>query len=136
MLPDDTVCSVRVVLPLPPTTNNLFVNVRGRGRVPSKVYAAWRKLVAPILATVPPVYELPVVVSIEILGGKGFAVNCDIDNRVKAVLDALVASEIIPNDSRECVRRVVVEYHDEAKVKPKDRQPARVRVTVRTLDSG
>ena len=30
-------------LPFPPSLNNLFINVRGKGRAPSARYAAWRR---------------------------------------------------------------------------------------------
>ena len=32
-----------IFLPMPPSTNNLFVNVPRKGRVPSPEYVAWRK---------------------------------------------------------------------------------------------
>ena len=40
---------MKLRLPLPPSLNNSFVNVPGRGRVPSKAYAAWKKEAQPFI---------------------------------------------------------------------------------------
>lgn len=81
---------LRVTLPLPPSTNNLFKNAPGSGRVVTDEYERWRWEARnaaewPDLsryATVPWEVELLVY---------GLLRGSDLDNRIKAVLD-LVAS--------------------------------------------
>lgn len=98
-----------VVLPLPPSTNTMYVNVPGRGRVPSKKYREWKKQAAQSLKRMPKVL-VPVEVRIIIRPGKFWRRNSDIANREKAVTDALVTAGIIPQDDCLCVSRLVMEY--------------------------
>lgn len=85
-----------IVLPLPPSTNNLFINARnGRGRILSPDYKAWRKLAAKALTLQS--WDMP---------GRPYGVtirvninHCrDLDNSTKAVLDLLVEHKVIDGD--------------------------------------
>lgn len=85
---------MNISLPMPPSTNNLFATVNGR-RVVSRDYNMWRKTAYELLRLFKgkPI-EKPYGVHIRLdLNHKS-----DIDNRVKPILDALVASETICGD--------------------------------------
>jgi crossover junction endodeoxyribonuclease RusA len=101
--------SVSVVLPLPPSSNNMFVNVPGRGRVPSAKYNQWKKQAAQALKNTGKV-EAPVEVRIIIRPGKFWRRTSDLANREKAVTDALVTAGVIPEDNCLVVQKISVEY--------------------------
>ena len=86
-----------VELPVPPPLNNAYVNVRGRGRIKSVPYRAWRRAaVLSIFAQVPAALRIggPVEVFISLPA----KMRGDVDGRIKAVLDALVDSNRIDDD--------------------------------------
>lgn len=77
-------------LPLPPSVNNLFINVRGRGRVKSKHYREWeREAIIAMIASAHP--TLPHKAKWELTA------TCvmpnwrkqDLDNKLKATVDFL-----------------------------------------------
>jgi hypothetical protein len=82
-------------LPLPPSSNNMFVNAPGKqgGRFPSGAYKVWKKEAARLLieqwhAADQPVIGQPYAVHIELnVNHQG-----DIANREKAITDLLVAT--------------------------------------------
>lgn len=85
-----------VTLPIPPSTNNLFKNVR-RGRAKSGDYRDWIALagwnlrqlqIAPVRGR----YELSITVAEAMRG--------DISNRIKAVEDLFVALKLTDDDRR------------------------------------
>lgn len=83
-------------LPVPPSTNNLFINARnGRGRILSPDYKAWRKVAAKALTM--SAWDMPsrpydVTIRVNVNH------QSDIDNRIKAVLDFLVEHKVIDGD--------------------------------------
>lgn len=85
---------VNILLPMPPSTNNLFATVNGR-RVITRPYNMWRKVAYELfrLFKEKPL-EKPYGVHIRL----NLDHKSDIDNRVKPILDALVASETICGD--------------------------------------
>lgn len=90
MTPDQTVS-----LPQPISTNNLFVNVRGKGRVRSQRYNTWRNAALWMLkAKKPKRITGPVEVDVFIPD----AYRGDIDNGLKCLLDALVEAGCIEDD--------------------------------------
>jgi Holliday junction resolvase RusA-like endonuclease len=99
-------------IPLPPSTNNLFINLKRGGRTESPKYRAWKKEVSPILESVPAVKSYPVQLTLAVRVGKGWRSNSDIANREKAATDALVSAGILKDDTCKYVQRVVIELWD------------------------
>ena len=85
-----------VILPMPPTTNNLFVNV-GKSRKPSEQYVAWmRNAILETFAQVPAANRIGGLITITMqVPAK---TPGDIDNRIKAAVDCLVKSRRIDDD--------------------------------------
>ncbi len=92
--------SFSVTLPLPPSTNRLFFNARGkggRGRIKTALYRRWsNNAVLSIFAQVPAAKRIGGAVSLSICVPSGM--RGDIDNRLKATIDALVKSNRIDDD--------------------------------------
>ncbi len=86
-------------LAVPPSANNLFRNVSGKGRVKTDKYKRWSKAAAwqVRLGHKGPALEGPTAVSITM---KRPNKNSDLDNRAKGVLDALQAGGAIGNDKQ------------------------------------
>jgi len=87
-------------IPRPPSSNNMFVNVKGRGRVKSKRYKAWwTQAYYYVKANAPNALVAvarPVMVNITVKR-RGPKVG-DIDNMIKPVLDLLVTTGILEDD--------------------------------------
>lgn len=84
-------------LPAPPSTNALFRNVKGRGRAKTKDYKDWLNHAGWSLKsqTINTMTD-PCVVTI---GVERHSNQADIDNRIKATLDALVTYGALADDS-------------------------------------
>ena len=87
-------------IPMPPSLNNVFANVPGRGRVKTERYRTWReaaKWSIKLDGNKPRFYET-------ITGPFAIEIVCnprgDLDNRAKGVLDLLVDMKVIADDSR------------------------------------
>lgn len=94
-----------VELPMPPSLNNAFRNVPGKGRVKTDRYAAWhRDAVIAIFAQVRADRRVPGRVCVRI--DLPEACRMDIDNAIKPLLDALVASRRIDDDRHVTVLEV------------------------------
>lgn len=108
----------RCWLPFPPSTNNLFTQGVVKGKVrrfPSRQYKAWREeAVIRIRAAwrSKPPYAVPVVVKIELTPRDSRA--RDADNYAKPILDALVASRVLADDSNRWVKAVVPYWENPA----------------------
>lgn len=102
---------IKVTLPLPPTTNNLFFNLKGRGgRAKSQAYKQWLKDAQPLILAAyreagSPVFADKQRMALHLRVGVGY--RSDIENRCKAVADALCAFLPIPDDRY--TDRVVIE---------------------------
>jgi Holliday junction resolvase RusA-like endonuclease len=95
--------AARVLLPPPISTNNLFFNVEGRGRVATKDYRAWKKEADDMLRIqARPRFTIPVFISLML--GEIDVGNMDSDNAAKAAIDCLKRALIIVDDSRRWVR--------------------------------
>lgn len=84
-------------LPLPPSANKLFANVPGKGRVKTRAYKNWRRnAILSIFAQVRADRRVagPVALSFCVPSN----MRGDLDNRIKATIDALVASNRIDDD--------------------------------------
>lgn len=105
-----------VEVPIPPSTNALWRAVRNRGPgakvkvVKSAAYRAWTDAAVMLLRLGLPVARSPVAVRVVITGGKGWAAKRDIDNAVKAVLDAVKLAGRVPDDDCERVTDVYAVY--------------------------
>lgn len=80
----------------PPSSNNMFANVPGRGRIKSKLYKLWIES-AGWEARIQSALRVPGPVLIDITVFRMSKI-ADIDNRVKAVVDLLVAHDLIDDD--------------------------------------
>jgi crossover junction endodeoxyribonuclease RusA len=100
---------MKLILPLPPGTNNLYFNVPNRGRVISGTYQRWRKVAEDTLwNTKITRFLVPVDVHIRI-EDKG---RRDIDGFAKPLLDFLVRASVVEDDSRKYIRRLTMEWAD------------------------
>ncbi len=90
-----------LILPMPPSVNNLFMNIK-RGRAITPEYKAWRTLAGLKLKSQHP---KPVKgrVALHYLIGKGRA---DLDNIAKAPTDLLVEYGVIEGDGPGIVREL------------------------------
>lgn len=92
-----------VVLPYPPSTNTLFRNVPGRGRVKTKAYKTWQNAagweVRRSLISSSAVFPLPGRHSLKLELVKPDRRKRDISNAIKAVEDILVEYGVIEDDS-------------------------------------
>lgn len=96
LLADDAAL-VCFTVPTPPSVNEIYKNVPGRGRVKAEVYD---KFIAMCLASIrmQRVRRLNGNV-LAIFGVERMSLSADIDNRLKAMLDAIVKAGIIQDDS-------------------------------------
>jgi len=94
------------LLPWPPSVNGMWRAVQGRN-ILSQRYRLWRDAASKALAIQRPKHVLgPVSVAIELTPPDARAY--DLDNRVKPILDLLVASAVIDGDDHRIVREVTV----------------------------
>ena len=101
--------SITLRLPVPPSTNNLFINVKHGGRVPSPKYRLWKQQAADTLWTQKR-KKIEGQVSVRIVvPDKG---RRDLDNFCKACLDFLVNHQFIATDDRHTLRKLEVSWAD------------------------
>ena len=100
-----------VEIPMPPSTNHLYAN-RRRGRHRTPKYTAWMEEAIWTIKAAIPILEPPIKIGITIYGGKGFSIQSDVSNRMKAPEDALVKSGRLEDDTvqfvHECRQRYFV----------------------------
>jgi crossover junction endodeoxyribonuclease RusA len=97
-------------LPLPISTNALFLNKKGKGRIKTQKYRAWIEEAGwEIKRQHVPSFNGPVSLAYE-LSTKS---RMDLPNCEKGVTDLLVAMGIIPDDSPKYVRGVVLNWSSE-----------------------
>ena len=87
----------RVTVPAPPSTNNLYLNAKGKGRVKSPEYRAWIDATAGLWAELASPESYPCEFYV-IFQGK-WDRHRDGDNAFKPLLDACVAAGVIAGDS-------------------------------------
>lgn len=97
----------RAAIPMPPSLNNAFLNVPGKGRVRSGAYKAWADEAGwMVKARRNGAISEPVSVAIDIRPANKRAF--DLDNRVKPCLDILVSCGVLSDDSNKFVKAVSV----------------------------
>jgi len=92
----------------PPSTNSLFANVAGRGRVRSKRYREWASAAGWDYngkGSITGPFEVAIILS-----RKKARANSDLDNYAKAVIDMLVTHKIVEDDH--LLQRLTLEYGD------------------------
>ncbi len=105
-----------------PSTNNLFIN-KGRGRIDSPRYAAWKQLAGrELLRQHPRRIKGAVSILIEVSLRESND-TWDLCNREKAAIDLLVSQGVIQGDHRPIVRQVTMRWAD----------VAGMRITIRSL---
>lgn len=93
---DGRMTTTFLTLPAPPSTNMLFRNVRGKGRVRTEKYDAWLAEAGwKLRMQRPESVKGPVVL---VIGVERMSKTADIDNRIKAVADLLVKHRVIDDD--------------------------------------
>lgn len=99
-------------LPFPPSTNNLFLNAKRKGRVITKAYEGWRDVAGwNLKAQLPERMIGPVWVHIT-LHSPDNRIR-DVDNYIKAPLDLLVEHQVIEADNKDVVRRITCQWEDD-----------------------
>lgn len=100
---EDGVRSLTLSFPKPVSTNNLYLNIPGRGRVPTSEYKAWRIEASGKVRKQRPIsFRGAVTLSIVIENGD----RGDLDNRIKCVLDLLVELNVIEDDNPRIVKEI------------------------------
>jgi Holliday junction resolvase RusA-like endonuclease len=110
-----------VLIPLPPTANNIW-RIFGSRQHKSALYTKWLAECAELVAEEMRPVVGPICITVTIRLGKGFPKSRDLDNCVKPCIDLLkptsykrngdvasVGAAIIEDDSVEYVRRIVAE---------------------------
>lgn len=98
---------IEIQLPFPPSVNDMFLNNKrkGRGRIPSPDYRAWKADASEALYRQSPRLVLGrCEVRIDLDDRR----KGDADNRAKPVLDALVTHGVLGGDSKKYVKRVSI----------------------------
>lgn len=100
---------IKCQIPFPPSSNHMYVNVPGKGRVKSEGYKAWttEALWSLKMQGIKPVLG-EVSISIGLVAPTKHAMDCD--NRIKPALDILKSAGIIKDDNSKYVRRVSAEW--------------------------
>lgn len=128
--------AVVILLPLPPSANNLTRKAPRRGGkfYPTKAYSDWTieanamAVTAGIVPHRAAPFQHPVEIWVEILPGKGLRLDRDADNMAKAVQDWLVKWRFLSDDSLRFVHGSHVVYRPQ-EPSPTGRAAVRVSFT-------
>ena len=100
---------MKIALPVPPSTNELFRNVPGRGRVITGKYQRWiEDAKSRFWGVKYSMFDVPVFIVIVLADGRG----PDCDNSLKAPIDLLKKMGVIKDDRRKYVRGVSARLGD------------------------
>lgn len=108
--PDRSLAGMQVIdlHDAPPSTNNLYINVRGRGRIRSDRYRTWLNAAGwDVVRAKAKLHDGPVKVTILVRKSNR---RSDVDNRAKACLDLLVKQGVLIDDSQ--IQSLTVEWSD------------------------
>lgn len=103
---------ISVQFPFPPSLNNLFVNVQGKGRRPAKRYASWQgvagtEIMAQRVQWAVKRVSGPIEITITLQRDRR---RMDLDNGAKAIIDTLVKMNIIDDDKN--VEKLTLQWGD------------------------
>jgi crossover junction endodeoxyribonuclease RusA len=99
--------TVSIVLPWPPSLNNLYMNVHGRGRVKAPSYRAWAtEVIWLIKARNIAQFQVPVSITIDLAPPTKRAF--DLDGKAKAAIDCLVAAGVLQDDNNKWVKCLTI----------------------------
>ena len=101
-----------VIVPVPPSVNNLFVSGRNGKRFPSKEYRAWRAIAIPIMSQMIPVKSYPVRAIFVVIGK--LRKGRDLDNALKGLLDCCKLAGVILDDDWSHIVDVAISYRPES----------------------
>ena len=87
-------------VPMPPTLSACYTNVRGVGRVKTKVYKAWQKGVVDEIGFTRRIEMITGPVRVEIAVTRPDKRRRDLDNLLKSLCDVLTAAKVIGDDSQ------------------------------------
>lgn len=94
---------------MPPSTNELFRNVPGRGRTVTGAYQRWVSDAKTYFRGVKySMFDVPVEITVTMPDGRG----PDCDNALKAPIDLLKTMGVIRDDRRKYVRKVTSQLGD------------------------
>lgn len=96
-------------LPVPPSVNNLFFNLKKGGRAPTRKYLAWQTEAGWMLKQRPVMSFGQMLVQVKIWVPRKS--RMDLDNASKGILDLLQTHRIFANDKQ--VERLTIERHDD-----------------------
>lgn len=88
--------AVSFTMPLPPSVNAIFRNLKGKGRVKTRAYDDWRAFAVTSIRLQKAAHVPGRVVVL--FGVERLSLSADIDNRIKAMLDAMVEARVIEDD--------------------------------------
>lgn len=94
---------------IPPSLNNIYVNVPGKGRVKSSRYRTW-KTAAGWDVKLARIVQIGGPVHLSIIVEKPRGVRSDISNRIKPLEDLLTDMDVLVDDSQ--VMKVSAEWGD------------------------
>lgn len=96
----------------PFSANKMYAPMKAGGMCKTRAYNAWIKLnTSKVVKQLKPIAQFPVSVQVTIMGGadwnsKTQSGHKDLDNTHKPIVDLLVKSQIIPDDSHEYIDRI------------------------------
>lgn len=100
---------MKITLPVPPSTNELFRNVPGRGRVITGAYQRWiADAKTRFWGVKYQMFDVPVSITVTLPDKRG----PDCDNCLKAPIDLMKKMGVIKDDNRKHVRRVMSQIGD------------------------
>lgn len=103
---------INVTLPFPPSINNLFVNVEGKGRRPAKRYVSWQRVASTEIMVQRAQWDVkrisgPIEMTITLQRDRR---RMDLDNSAKAIIDTLVKMDVIDDDRN--LEKLTLEWGD------------------------
>ena len=123
---------ISFTISMPPTANNLLLNVRGRGRVKTPEYRAWIETNGWVIKRAAQAKAIAGPYALIVQVGKPDNRRRDLDNLTKAVNDLIVSTGAVRDDS-DCQRIQIgwSEHHDDCFVQVIETNPVPVRRKVR-----